>query len=665
MGGIFVYFIKDLPRPERFSESAISQSTKIYDRTGQILLYEISGKEKRTLVSLSQIPEFLIKAVLAAEDKSFFEHQGLDFRAIVRAVLYDLKLKKPIQGGSTITQQLIRSYFLTRKKTLKRKTREIILALELERKYSKEQILEWYLNLIPFGGNIYGVEEAAKAFFGKHIWEINPPQATILASLIKAPSRLSPYGPNREELLKRKDYILERMVQLGYLSFQEAEKIKKEKIEFQPKTTSFLAPHFVIFVKNYLEKKYGRNFLETKGFKVLTTLDFELQQIAQELLKEGIKEIEGYNAHNGALLAINPKTGEVLVMVGSRDYFAKSFPRGCSPGINCKFDPQVNTVLSLRQPGSALKPFVYALAFQKGLTPQTIVWDVKTEFNPLCSPQANQKFASDRSLCYHPQNYDEKFLGPISLKSALAQSRNLPAVKILYLTGVREVLETLPNFGITTLKDKQRYGLSLVLGGGEVRLLELVEGFGVFANEGIRVPLNFILKIEDSKGSIVEKLNITKTRVLSSQIAKEINDILSDNKARAPMFGYHSPLNLPGFQVAAKTGTTQNFRDAWVIGYTPSLVVGIWIGNNDNSPMIKKPAVMLAGPIWKRFIKKALEKFEKKEFTPPQKRTGKIPILNGILPKNHSLLYYLNPQDNQLFFWEQGIKNWLSSHFFY
>jgi len=670
--GLFFYFIKDLPRPEKFTESTIFQSTKIYDRTGKILLYEIAGKEKRTIVSEKEIPDYLKFAVIVAEDKNFFKHKGFDLKGIVRAILYDLKVKKFAQGGSTISQQLIRNYFLSKQKTLKRKTRELILALELERKYPKEKILTWYLNLVPFGGNLYGVESASQTFFGKHTSELSLAESAILAALVKAPSYYSPYGPHLDELIARQRYILEKMQQYGYISEKEKLNALNEKIKFLPKRTTIYAPHFVMFVKEYLEKKYGKEFLTQKGLKVQTTLDFQLQKTAEEILKTQIEKEKKYNAFNAGLVALDPKTGEILAMVGSKDYFGNPFPKGCTPGKNCLFDPKVNVTLSLRQPGSAFKPLSYTTAFLKGLTPETIVWDVKTEFNPLCPPTADKKFDKYHQKCYHPQNYDGKFLGPIKLKSALAQSRNVPSVKVLYLAGVKDTIQLAEEFGITTLKNPEKYGLSLVLGGGEVKLLEMVRAFSVFANDGYKTPLNFIKKIEDSQGNILEEEKIEKIKIIPSQIAREINYILSDNKLRAPMFGENSLLKIDGYEVAVKTGTTQEFRDAWTIGYTPSIVVGVWVGNNDNTPTTK-PGVVLAAPIWHNFMKEFLKNHKKEVFKKPSKRVTNIPILDGILPKEkHCILYYIkkeNPlsppsdpfDDVQFFNWEKGVENYLKS----
>lgn len=636
--GLLIYYLKDLPRPEKFTEGTISQSTKIYDRAGETLLYEISGEEKRTVVPLKEIPDYLKWAVIAAEDGSFYQHRGLDFKAVGRAILYDLKLGKLIQGGSTISQQLIRSYFLTRKKTLERKTREIILTLELERRYAKDQILEWYLNIIPLGGNLYGMEAASQTFFQKHISDVSLPEAAILASVIRAPTYLSPYGPHLDELLARKNYILGRMEKEGYLTKEEKLAAQEEEIKFYDNITTIRAPHFVIYVKQYLEEKYGKDFLTRMGLKVYTTLDFDLQEIAEKAVEEGVAAVEAYNAYNGALVALNPKTGEILAMVGSKNWHGES--EECSEQ-GCKFDPKTNATLASRQPGSALKPLVYAKAFQKGFTPDSILWDKKTEFNVNCSPNATQTYGRYNSKCYHPKNYDEKFLGPINFRTALAQSRNIPSVKVLYLAGKNETLDLIQEFGITTLGDKGRYGLSLVLGGGEVKLLEMVSAFGVFARDGVKAPISFIKKIEDSEGNIIEETKGTGIKIISSQVAREINDILSDNEARAPMFGWNSPLYLRDYTVAAKTGTTQDYRDAWTIGYTPNLVAGVWVGNNNNVSMTK-PGVTLAGPIWQKFMAESLKNFAQEEFEAPRKVLTGRPILDGTLPGPHSILHYIN-----------------------
>jgi len=615
---LFIYYARDLPRPEKFLEREIFQSTKIYDRTGNVLLYEIYGEEKREIVSLEKIPQYLRDAVVVAEDANFYHHFGIDPKAIIRAILADLRLGKPVQGGSTIPQQLIRSSFLTREKTLSRKIKEIILTLELDRRYSKNQILEWYLNQVPFGPNLYGVEAVSQAYFGKSVSEISLSEAALLASLIRAPSYYVPYGEHLDELLARKDYILNRMEKLGYITKEEKNTAQNEKIQFADFFQKIKAPHFVLYVKEYLEKKYGEDFLKTKGLKVYTTLDWALQETAEKIIKEQAKINENYNAFNAALVAISPKTGQILAMVGSKDWSSPPFPPDCTPGKNCLFESHPNVALRGRQPGSAFKPFVYAAAFKKGYDDKYQVLDEETNFGVWGGKE------------YIPQNYDAQFRGLVTLREALAQSLNVPSIKVLYLVGtdkqekpleennfigkedvfrngLKISIELAKKLGITTLSQPlSYYGPSIVLGGGEVKLLEMASAYGVFATGGLKVPPFAILKIEDVNGNTIEKNNFTPKRVLETEITNLISDILSDNEARTPMFGSNSPLYFKDYKVAAKTGTTDNYRDAWTIGYTPSIVVGIWVGNNDNTSMAKKPAVTLAGPIFHKFMEKAL-----------------------------------------------------------
>ncbi len=606
--GLFLWYIKDFPRPEIFSERHLTQSTKIYDRTGKVILYEVYGEEKRTWVPLKAIPEYLKQAVIVAEDANFYSHPGVDLKGIVRAILEDLKIGKPVYGGSTIPQQLIRSTFLSTEKTVQRKTREVILALELNRRYPKDQILEWYLNQIPFGQNAYGVEEASQTYFKKSVSEISLAEATILASLIKAPYRLSPYKEEgKKELLARKDYILDRMVAKGYLDSEKAAEIKKEEVKFAERKTELKAPYFTLYALQELEKKYGREFLERGGLKVYTTLDWELQKIAEEIVRKGIERNKIANAHNAALVALSPKTGEVLAMtVGTGDYNAEPYPEGCQTGIDCLFDPKFNVATGGegylgRQPGSAFKPFVYVTAFQKGYSDKTIVIDELTNFGVWGGKE------------YIPQNYDQKFRGAVTLRGALAQSLNVPSVKVLlYLAGLEESIKTAQACGITTLKPP--FGPSIVLGGWEVKLLEITSAYGVFANDGKKVSTTTILKIEDFQGKIIEENKKSEIRVLEKNAVRLLNDILSDNEARAPMFGSRSPLYFEGYQVAVKTGTSQDYRDAWTIGYTPSIVVGVWVGNNNNQPIKKRPGVMVAGPIFHDFLEKILSKYPKETF---------------------------------------------------
>ncbi len=608
---LYFYYAKDFPRPEISTERQLSQSSKIYDRSGEILLYEIYGEEKRTWVPLNLIPKHLREAVIAAEDSNFYYHFGIDLKGIFRAVLADLKIGHPVYGGSTIPQQLIRSTFLSPEKTIERKFREIILSLELDRRYSKDRILEWYLNQVPFGQNTYGVEAASQTYFNKSVSELSLSESAVLAALIRSPSRLSPYGKNKNDLLIRKNYVLDRMFEEGFLTKQSAESAKKQEINFIEKHAKIKAPYFTLWVKNLLEKKYSQEFLRRKGLKIYTTLDWNLQKIAQEVVKTGIEQNRIYNAYNAGLVAINPATGEVLAMsVGNGDYYSEPYPKDCTPGLNCLFDPKFNVVVGTktnpgRQPGSAFKPFVYATAFEKGYTDKDTVIDEPTSFGVWGGKE------------YTPQNYDGLFRGEVTLRQALAQSLNIPSVKVLLnLAGLEDSIKTAKSFGISTLNPP--YGPSIVLGGWEVKLLEITSAYGVFANDGLRVPPVNILKIEDPSGNIIEENKKNQIRVLGTKSARLINSILSDNNARAPMFGAHSNLYFSGYQVAAKTGTTQNYRDAWTIGYTPSIVVGVWVGNNDNTPMAEKPGVVLAGPIFHGFLEKTLPLLPKKTFQNPE-----------------------------------------------
>ena len=665
---IFIYYGKDLPRPEVFTEKPFVLPTKIYDREGKVVLFQIYDEEKRTVVPLEQIPDSLKQAVISAEDANFYSHFGLDFRGIFRSILNNLKVGKATYGGSTISQQLIRSSFLTLDKTIRRKVKEIILTLELERRYSKDQILEFYLNQIPFGSNAYGVEAASQTYFDKDVSQLSLVQSALLASLIQGPSRLSPYGGDKEALLIRKDYILDRMVQENYVSKEEATAAKEEILEFAEVRHPIKAPHFVLYVRKYLEEKYSDYYLKEKGLKVYTTLDWQLQEVAEEIVKEGVETNKGYNCYNASLVAIDPETGEILAMVGSADWHdQESWPEGCeATEEGCLFDPKFNVAtLGERQPGSAFKPFAYAQAFKEGLTPNTVVWDVKTEFNPNCTSTATQEKDEYGLDCYHPKNYDGNFRGPISLRKALAQSINLPSVKVLYLAGVKNTIDLSKSLGITTLNQPMSwYGLSLVLGGGEVKLLDLVSAYGVFATRGLKVSPVSILRIEDSQGNILEENQKTQKRVLETQVADMVNDVLSDNEARAPMFGFSSPLYIPGYQIAAKTGTTQEYRDAWTVGYTPSIVVGVWAGNNNNASTKEKPGVVLAGPMFNQFMRKALEVYPPEDFHPPKPTETDIPILNGGVNMDdpHSIIYYINeePEINpQYSHWESSIISWV------
>jgi len=622
--GVFAYFAKDLPDPSKISQREIIQSTKIYDRTGEILLYEIHGGEKRTTISIDKIPDYVKYATIVTEDKNFYSHIGIDIKAILRAALSNLKGKKITQGGSTITQQLIKNTILTPKRTFTRKIKEIILALELERKYSKDEILGFYLNQIYYGSNSYGIESAAETFFNKKASELTLAEAALLAALPKAPSYYSPYGSHFKELKKRQEYILDRMAELGYISFSQAKKAKEEKLKFAPINKGIKAPHFVMEVVQYLEKKYGKDYIQKAGLKVITTLDYDLQKLAEEIIsKYASLNEKKYKATNAALVAIDPKTGQVLAMVGSKDYF------------DIENQGNFNVATSpFRQPGSSFKPFAYAEFFKKGYPPSTILFDLETNFGKY------------KNKDYIPKNYDNKYRGPISAKEALAQSINVPSVKVLYLAGIKDTIKLAKKMGITTLNDPNRYGLSLVLGGGEVKLIDEVIAYSVFAQEGIKHPVSYILKVEDSKGNILEKYENISKRVLPSNVAKIINDILSDENARAPMFGSFSKLclplpfyassSLPCRPAGVKTGTTQDYADGWTIGYTPSLVTGVWAGNNDFKKKMRNGAgIYVAAPIWNEFMTRA---YKIKSKT----KNKKLKNNEFVLPKQ---IEYFNPPE--------------------
>ncbi len=593
VGLIFAYYAKGLPRPERFEQRKLIQPTRIYDRTGNILLYELFAEHRRIPVPLEKIPEHLKQAVVATEDANFWQHPGVDIRGIARSFWVNLRAGRVVQGASTITQQLIRSTFLTLERSPERKIREIILSLELERRYSKEQILEWYLNQVPLGPNLYGVEAASQSFFNKPVSEISVPEAAILAALIRAPSRLFPFGPNLDQLLARKDHVLRRMDKVGYLSPEQAKKYKQEKIEFARSIFPIKAPHFVMEVKQWLISKYNEEYLRTAGFKVYTTINWDLQQSAQKAITKGAERNQRFRAFNAGLVAIDPHTGQILAMVGSKNWFGAPYPEGCRPGINCLFEPYPNITLRPRQPGSAFKPFVYAAVFeQEEYNDQTVVLDEKTNFGVWGGRE------------FIPRNFDGRFRGEITLRDSLAQSLNIPSVKaFIDLAGKENSIKLARNMGITTPLPAVP---SLVLGGGEVQLLDMVSAYGVFATQGLRVAPSKILKIRNNNGNIIQETRKTPRRVLGIDTTRLISDVLADNEARAPVFGQRSALYFEGYPVSVKTGTTDDFRDAWAVGYTDSIAIGVWVGNNNNSPMRRGLGLTLAAPIFRDLINYSL-----------------------------------------------------------
>ncbi len=682
VGAVFVVVtLRELPAPDQFGNREVSQSTKLYDRTGQTLIYEIHGAEKRTIVLFDDIPETLKNAVLAAEDSNFYNEPAFDWRGILRAFLVNLKSGSTSQGGSTISQQLVKNTLLTPERTLTRKIKELILAIELESKYSKKDIFGFYLNQIPFGSNAYGVEAASQIYFKKPVKSLSLRESTILASMLKAPTYYSPWGSHTKELYERSDYVLDRMIALGFINKGVGDSAKKEKIDFAPTSIgSISAPHFSLAVKEYLVNKYGELAATSGGLKVITTLDTELQTAAEKAVEEGVKRnTDLYNGRNAAMIAEDPKTGQILAMVGSKDYFGDPEPAGCTPTVDCLFEGNFNVATQgLRQPGSSLKPFVYLTAFQKGYSPKTLLFDAETEFDTRNDPETS----------YKPGNFDGLFRGPVRMEQALAQSLNVPAVKTLYLVGLDPVLKNLSSFGISTLKEKWRYGLSLTLGGGEIKLIDLVKAYSVLSQNGTVHEQQLVLKVEDSKGAVLEDFTDKADSVIDSQYPKLINQILSDSDLRAPMLHASLPLTIfPGHDVAIKTGTTQDYRDAWAFGYTPNLVVGVWAGNNNNKPLSNKGGSVLAAiPIWSAFMTEALPKFPVELFekpepyslpTKPMLNSDAVysPVINGVpSPQSHSILYYVdksNPlggmpddpaSDSQFSNWETGVNNWLKEN---
>ncbi|MCR4284084.1 MAG: penicillin-binding protein [Parcubacteria group bacterium] len=622
-GGIFLLWANTLQMPDfgSFEQRKIIQSTKIYDKTGKVLLYDVHQNIQRTVVSLEKISRHIKNATVAIEDAEFYQHSGIRPTAIFRAVFIQPLKGKGVQGGSTITQQVIKNTLLSREKKISRKLKEAVLSLRLEKLMSKDEILNIYLNEAPYGGSIYGTEEAAMTFFGKNAQDVTLAEAAYLAAIPKAPTFYSPYGNNRDKLDERKNIVLNRMLELGFVSEKDAEEAKNEEVYFVPRSDQgILAPHFVIFIKSYLEEKYGKDLIEEGGLKVTTTLDYKLQEKAEKIVAEyGQENEEKFNASNAGMVGIDPKTGQILVMVGSRDYF------------NAEKEGNFNVTLAKRQPGSAFKPFVYATAFKKGFTPDTVVFDLQTEFQSNCKPDGTPKYTEvNPDDCYHPGNYDGIFHGPISFRDALAQSINIPAVKALYLAGLQDSLQTAKDMGISTLSNVNQYGLTLVLGGGEVTPLDITGAYGAFATGGIKNPTTGILKIEDNNGKIIEEFSPEPKRVLDENIALMISDILSDNNARTPAFGSNSYLYFPEKDVAAKTGTTNDYKDAWIVGYTPNFALGAWAGNNNNSEMEKKVAGFIVAPMWNTFFKEVLIDLPEEKFKEPNIPIPEKPILHGI-----------------------------------
>jgi len=669
--GMLWVFLSPTPDIASFSNREVTQSTKIYDRTGTVLLYDYNRDAKRSVVPLSSISPLIQKATIAIEDSSFYSHGGIRIKSIIRAMLIDLMRGSFSQGGSTITQQVVKNSILSNQKSIVRKVHEWILAIKLEHEYPKNKILQIYLNEMPYGGTLYGVEAASEAFFGKSAGDVNLTQAAYLAALLQAPTYYSPYGKHRGALEARKNLVLDRMKELGLITQNQYNSAMQEVVTFIPqKTSSIIAPHFVFYILNQLRQKYGSQTLQS-GLKVITTLDAPLQHIMQSTIaKYGKENVSKFGASNEAAVAIDPKTGQILGMVGSRDYFDTSI------------DGNYNDALALRQPGSTFKPFVYSVALERGFGRNTMIFDLPTQFSTSCSPSA---IHNDTPPCYAPIDFDGKFRGPMTFTTALAQSINVPAVKVLYLTGIQPVINLATAAGITTIgRNNGQYGLSFALGAADVRLLDLVDAYGTFADGGVHNPPVGILKVENSHGVVLEKYRSHPIKVMPTSIANDISAMLSNNKARYPEYPPINPLNFPGYDVAVKTGTTDDFRDAWTVGYSTSIVIGAWAGNNNNSPMVKKIAGYIIAPMWHIIMKQALERYPKTYFGEPTTLpSGVSPALYGnyvITQPNgtraiHSLLYWINKNnprgpmpinpfsESQYPYWEYSVSKWASNGF--
>lgn len=615
---LFIYYSRQLPDPNRLLGRNVPESTKIYAKD-ESLIYEVHGEIKRTLVNLDQISPDLKNATIAAEDKNFYNHSGISFTGLARSAIVDIIYREKRQGGSTITQQFVKNAVLTRDKSFIRKLKEIIISIELEARFSKDEILKLYLNEIPYGRNAYGIEAASLTYFNKHANEISLAQSAYLAALPQAPSYYNPSGPNFEDLQARQRYILNQMEELKYITPEQKEAALNEQVVFETVKTAIVAPHFVQYVENYLAEKYGETSLQEGGMKVYTTLDPKLQKIAEDAVTEGAKRNISAGGYNAALVAMDPKTGQILALVGSKDYFGESEPAGCVQGKSCLFEPNVNVATSLQQPGSSFKPYAYVTAFGRDFkyNPASMLLDVETNFGN-----------------YTPRNFNLSQNGPVSMRKALAGSLNIPAVKTIALVGEDNVIKTAKDLGIEApFKD---CGLALVLGGCDVKLIDHTAAYGALANKGKRVNKTSILKVVSQEGEILEEYKEESEQVLDPQAVYELTSIMSDNNARSYVFGSNSALTLGNRPVAAKTGTTQDFRDGWTLGFTPSLVAGVWTGNNNNASM-KKDAVMTAGPIWNKFMKDALAGTPIEEFERPSEiKTVTVDSVSGLLPTQHT-----------------------------
>lgn len=600
---VFAVFSFNLPDPNKVVRGE-GFSTIIYDRNGKTL-YDLYNGQNRIPLQLAEVPKYLQEATISIEDKNFYQHQGFSVTGIARSAFSIITLRGITGGGSTLTQQLVKNVLLSPEQTVFRKIREIILANEIEKKFTKDQILQMYLNEAPYGGAAYGVESAAKTYFNKDAKDLTLVESAIIAGLPQSPTVYSPLGAHPTAYVSRAKDVLRRMREDGYITAQQESDADKlvPTVQFASVSAAIRAPHFVFYVKDQLVQRFGEQMVESGGLRVTTTLDWDLEDQAEKIVNEEVKKIMLLKVSNGAAVVLNPKTGEILSMVGSYDFFDKNYG-------------SYNVATALRQPGSSGKPFIYATAFAKGYTPASMLTDVKTSY-----PAAT---ATDPNAEYTPENYDLKYHGPTQLRFALGNSINTIAVKLTALLGLKDIMTNGFNAGISTWEPTdgniRDVGLSLALGGREVRLLELTSAYGVFANNGEREDPVAILKVEDSKGKVLYEYHPASGRqVFSPEVSFLVSHVLSDNNARQPIFGISNLLQVSGHTVAAKTGTTDKKRDNWTVGYTPSVVAGVWVGNNDNT--IMAPAITSgvtgAAPIWNRIMRAALANKPNEEFKKP------------------------------------------------
>ncbi len=681
---LVAWYSKDLPDVNKLIDRSSPLSTKIYDSKGETLLYEVHGPEQRTLVTISELPDYVKQATIAIEDKDFYNHSGISIKGIIRGQIVPRLSGQRAQGGSTLTQQFVKNAILTNERRVSRKIKEWVLSYRIEQKFTKDEILQMYLNEIPYGGSAYGIESAAHYYFDKSAKDLTLGEAAVLAALPQSPTYLSPFGNNKDKLITRQHTVLNLMVDQGYITKEKADEAKQQELKFKKRAENMRAPHFVTYVKQQLEEEYGTTMVEQSGWKITTSLDWEMQQAAERAVAEvAPKNKEKYDADNAALVAIDVATGDIKAMVGSKDFFDDTI------------DGQVNVAVADRQPGSSIKPIVYLTAFIKGYRPDTILFDLATKFG----------IKADGTP-YKPLDYDGKERGPVSIRQALAGSLNIPAVKVLYLAGVKSVTDLATQLGYTTLTNPDRYGLSLVLGGAEVKLLEHVNAYAAIAREGVAQDYRSVLKIEDSKGEIVKENKENKgRRVVDKKYTRILSDVMSDNSARAFIFGGANFLTLPDRPVAAKTGTTNDYHDAWTMGFTPDIAAGVWVGNSNNRAMkAGADGSVVAAPIWNKFMREVTAKmpvkgFEKEVLEPCDKTmlcgqlakeqivkidkvTGKLATAytpyDQIEEKKylevHEILQYVNindpfgpPLDNpsndpQYAAWEEPIKKWATDN---